>query len=115
MAKTDFLGSFEQLVLLALLQLGDQAYGMTVRREIERRTGRNVSLGAVYATLDRLEEKGYVRSSAGSGDAERGGRARRYFRVRAGGMKVLRQAIEAFDSMRQALPGLSGESAGATA
>ena len=115
MPKNDFLGSFEQLVMLALLQLGDQAYGMTVRREIERRTGREVSLGAVYATLDRLEEKGYVRSSSAAGGPERGGRARRFFRVQASGVRVLRSSIVALDSMREALPGLGGESAGAKA
>ena len=64
-AKGDFLGEFEQLVLLALLRLGDEAYGMTVRREIEERAARDVSIGAVYATLDRLEEKGLVKSRLG--------------------------------------------------
>ena len=58
MAKGEFLGEFEQLVLLALLRLGEEAYGMAVRREIETRASRDVSIGAVYATLDRLEEKG---------------------------------------------------------
>ena len=65
MAKGEFLGEFEQLVLIALLRLGDEAYGMAVRREIEARAGRDVSIGAVYATLDRLESKGLVRSRLG--------------------------------------------------
>src|SRR6266851_4539058 len=62
MAKGDFLGEFEQIILLAVLRLADDAYGMEVRREIEARAGRDASIGAVYATLDRLEAKGLVRS-----------------------------------------------------
>jgi DNA-binding PadR family transcriptional regulator len=115
MASKDLLGSFEQLVMLALLHLGDRAYGMTVRREIERRSGRAIALGAVYATLDRLEEKGYVRSYSGDGGAERGGRARRFFRVQASGVKVLRSSIATLDSLREALPGFEGAAARADA
>lgn len=65
MSKRDYLGEFEHIVLLAVLRLGKEAYGVTVRQEIEARTGREVSIGAVYATLDRLEGKGYVQSYAG--------------------------------------------------
>lgn len=110
----EFLGAFEQFVLLALLRLGDQAYGMTVRREIEARTGRAVSLGAVYATLDRLEQKGLVRSFSVSA-AEipaRGGRARRYFRVEASGEAALQRALEALDRLRADLPGLAVDGPG---
>jgi PadR family transcriptional regulator, regulatory protein PadR len=81
----DYLGEFEHLVLLALLRLGEQAYGVTVRREIAERAERDVSLGAIYATLDRLEAKGLVRSRVGEPTAERGGRAKRHFRVTARG------------------------------
>lgn len=81
----DYLGEFEHLVLLALLRLGEQAYGVTVRREIAQRAERDVSLGAIYATLDRLEAKRLVRSRVGEPTAERGGRAKRYFRVTARG------------------------------
>jgi DNA-binding PadR family transcriptional regulator len=106
----EFPGAFEQLVLLALLRLGDAAYGMTVRREIAARTGRDVSLGAVYATLDRLERKGWIASHAGdnggAGDAvqipERAGRARRFFRLLPSGDAVLRRSLDALDSMRPA-------------
>src|SRR5688500_6120568 len=104
--EVDHPGAFEQLVLLALLRLGERAYGMTVRQEIEARTGRSVSLGAVYATLDRLEQKGFVRShSAVAADApERGGRARRFFRVEASGEAALGRALEALDRMREGVP-----------
>jgi PadR family transcriptional regulator PadR len=75
MADRDFLGEFEHIIVLALLRLQDQAYGVTVRREIESRTRREVSIGAVYATLDRLERKGYVKSHRGDPTPERGGRS----------------------------------------
>jgi DNA-binding PadR family transcriptional regulator len=104
MCNDDLLGSFEQLVLLALVRLNDTAYGMTVRREIEERTGRTASLGAVYATLDRLESKGYVISSKGSATVERRGRAKRYFRIKSAGMAALKNSIRAMENMREGLP-----------
>ncbi|HRX85708.1 MAG TPA: PadR family transcriptional regulator [Phycisphaerae bacterium] len=100
MAKNDLLGVFEQLVLLALVQLDDQGYGVSVCRAVEERTGRKVTLGAVYATLDRLERKGYVRSRVGEPTAERGGRAKRLFRVEAAGLKSLRHSLETVERMR---------------
>jgi DNA-binding PadR family transcriptional regulator len=100
MPKGDLLGAFEQWVLLALRRLGDNAYGMTVRREIEERTQRSVSLGAVYTTLDRLERKGYIRSSTSPGTPERGGRARRFFRMQSAGESALDEALCANDAMR---------------
>lgn len=103
MAKGDHLGYFEQLVLLAVVHLGDDAYGMTVRREISERTGRDVSIGAVYATLDRLEEKGYVKSWAGDPTLKRGGRAKRFFRIQAPGIIALRESREAFAAMETGL------------
>jgi len=84
------MGDFETRVLLALLQLGNRAYGMEIREEIERRTGRDVSYGAVYTTLDRLEVKGLVAYTLGESTPERGGRARKYFRVQAAGRAALR-------------------------
>lgn len=86
------LGEFEHVVLLAVLRLGADAYGMEVRREIEKCTGRDVSTGAVYSTLDRLEEKGFVASALGDPTPERGGRARRIFEVTAAGSYALREA-----------------------
>ena len=84
------MGEFEQLVLLAILRLGNDAYGMEVREEIERRTGREISYGAVYTTLDRLEGKGFASHRLGEATAERGGRARKYFRVEPAGREALR-------------------------
>jgi PadR family transcriptional regulator PadR len=104
MSKGDYLGEFEQLVLLALLRLGDGAYGMAVRREIAERTGRDVAIGAVYATLDRLEAKGLVTSSEGETTAERGGRARRFFRVTGEGLRALRRSQQDLDRLWDGLP-----------
>ena len=89
MGRDGLLGAFEELVLLAVARGRGEAYGMTVRREIEERTGREVTIGAVYSTLDRLEGKGLLASSVGeAGDARRG-RARRHFRVEPGGVEAL--------------------------
>ncbi len=99
MPRGDLLGSLEHIVLLALVRLKANAYGMTVRREIEHRTGRNISIGAVYATLERLEAKGYVSSLLGEPTAERGGRAKRLFRMEADGEAALRASQEAIRRM----------------
>lgn len=90
--RVTFLGEFEQMVLLAVLHLGDGAYGTTIRREIETRAGRPVSIGAAYATLDRLVEKGYLRAREEPGGPERGGRVRRYITVTASGTAALQEA-----------------------
>lgn len=103
MPRGDFLGSLEHLVLLALLRLGDDGYGMTVRREIEKRTGRSLSIGAIYATLERLEAKGYVSSYTGEPTAERGGRAKRMFQLEADGERALAASHEAIDQMSAGL------------
>ena len=98
-AKGDCLGEFEQLVMLALIRLGPNAYGMTVRRELEERAERHVAIGAVYATLDRLEGKGYVNSSESSGGPERGGRAKRYFKITGAGAHALNNSHETLQKM----------------
>jgi PadR family transcriptional regulator len=98
-----YLGEFEHLVLLALLRLGDEAYGVAVRREIHARTGRDVTIGAIYVTLDRLETKGFATSRVGEPTAERGGRAKRYFRVTAKGKTVVHRTHEALRSMTEGL------------
>lgn len=92
------MGEFEQLVLLALLRLEEGAYGMAVREEIERRTGREVSYGAVYTTLDRLERKGFVAHALGEATAERG-RAKKFFRVLPAGRDALRETRSALTVM----------------
>ena len=89
MAKGDFLGEFEQIVLLAVARLAGRGYGVSIRREIEDRTGREVSVGAVYATLDRLEQKGLLASWEGDPTPTRGGRAKRHFRVLPAGARAL--------------------------
>ena len=105
MAKGDSLGEFEQMVLLALVRLGDDGYGLRVRQEIEDRTGRGASIGAVYATLDRLEVKGYVSSRVADPTAERGGRAKRFFKLEAEGLAALRQTQEALRRMSEGIEG----------
>lgn len=97
------MGEFEQLVLLAILRRDNDAYGMEVREEIERAVGRDVSYGAVYTTLDRLEKKGYVRHRMGESTPERGGRARKYFRVEPAGRAAVRATREALDIMWEGL------------
>jgi PadR family transcriptional regulator, regulatory protein PadR len=101
--RGDLLGSLEHIVLLAVARLGADAYGMTVRREIEKRTGRNISIGAIYATLERLETKGYVSSFVGAPTAERGGRAKRHFRIEAAGDQALAASGEAIRRMTAGL------------
>ena len=103
MPRGDFLGSLEQIVMLAVVRLGSDAYGMTVRREIELRTGRDISIGAVYSTLERLEAKGYVSSFTGEPTAERGGRAKRHFEVEAAGHRAISASQEALKSMSEGL------------
>src|SRR2546428_14130228 len=97
------LGEFEQLVLLALLRLGDAGYGVSVRRELERRAGRAVSLGTVYTTLLRLEAKGLVASRLGEPTPERGGRRKKHYLVTAAGRRALRRALP---GLRPMTPGL---------
>jgi PadR family transcriptional regulator PadR len=103
MSNRDHLGEFEHIVVLALLRLGDRAYGVTVRQEIETRTGREVSIGAIYATLDRLEAKGYVKSHLGDPTPERGGRSKRFFRVSAKGLAAVNRTHRALQSMTAGL------------
>src|ERR1700719_3158010 len=99
MFRRDYLGEFEHIVVLALLRLEDRAYGVTVRQEIEFRTKREVSIGAVYATLDRLESKGYVKSRRGDPTPERGGRSKRLFRVTAKGVTAVNRTRRPLQKM----------------
>ena len=103
MPERDYLGEFEHVVVLALLRLQDRAYGVTVRQEIEFRTSRDVSIGAVYATLDRLETKGYVKSRRGDPTPERGGRSKRFFRVTPKGVAAVSRTQWALKSMTEGL------------
>jgi PadR family transcriptional regulator PadR len=103
MTGRDYLGEFEHLIVLALMRLEDRAYGVTVRQEIEFRTDREVSIGAVYATLDRLEDKGYVKSRRGDPTPERGGRSKRFFQVTAKGVAAVNRTHRALQSMTEGL------------
>ena len=91
MAK-EYLGNLELMVLLSLIRVGDQAYGVPISREIERRTGRDVALGSVYAALDRLERKGFVSSVLGDPTPERGGRSKRIYHLEALGERALEES-----------------------
>lgn len=97
------LGEFEQVVLLAVLRLEGAAYAVPVRREIEKRTKRSVTRGALYVTLERLEDKGYLDSWLAEPTPERGGRAKRFYRVRPAGLAALRQSWTALRSMWEGL------------
>jgi DNA-binding PadR family transcriptional regulator len=109
MAKTQNLGEFEQIVLLAILRLADNAYGVSIRAEIASRTGRETAPGALYTTLERLESKGLVASRTGEPTAARGGRAKRYYRVSTRGIAALGRAQRAYRSLLEgiAIPGLA--------
>ena len=87
--KKRTLGPFEEEVLLVILRLEDNAYGVTIRRTLEEVAERPISVGAIYATLDRLEQKGFIRSELGEATLERGGRAKRFFKIAASGIQAL--------------------------
>jgi PadR family transcriptional regulator PadR len=99
MPRSDFLGEFEQVVLLAVARLKDGAYGMGIRQEIEARTGQDVAIGSVYSALDRMEKKGLVDSQVGNPTPERGGRAKRYYQLRRPGVEALTRAREVADRL----------------
>ena len=107
MRKRDYLGEFELMVMLALIRLGENAYGVPISREIELNSGREVAIGSVYSALERLEHKGFVSSSLGEPTAERGGRAKRYFRVTTKGLREVRKTRQALIGLWQGLPELS--------
>src|SRR5215475_3053323 len=92
MPRREFIGGFELLVLLAVIRTGEEAYGVPIADAIAETSGREVAQGSVYITLDRLERKGLVRSRMGDPTAERGGRAKTYFRVTAKGLREVRRA-----------------------
>jgi PadR family transcriptional regulator, regulatory protein PadR len=104
-SKAPVLGDFEQLVLLgvARLELQESAYGAAIRQEIHARSGRDVSINAVYTTLDRLESKGFLKSWVGEPTPQRGGRRRKFYALRPAGLAALRQAYRAFIAMADGL------------
>lgn len=99
MGKGDYLGEFELVVMLTLLHLGEEAYGMTIRLQIEERTGRSVSIGAVYTTLRRLQGKGHVSSRLGEPSRSRGGRAKKFFTLEPEGAAAVKRSLKMFASL----------------
>lgn len=103
MNRKEPLTEFEQLVLLALVRLANNAYGVTVREEIEARTGRSISVAATYAALDRLERRGYVASWVSEATAVRGGRAKKHFKIQTAGATELRESQAVMAKMWEGL------------
>jgi DNA-binding PadR family transcriptional regulator len=88
---SNYIGEFEELVLLAILSQGDNAYGVTIRRALEEATTRSITIGSLYTTLSRLEDKGLVQSWVGEPTAERGGRAKRHYKVKGSAQSLLKE------------------------
>lgn len=106
-----YLGEFELMILLTVIHLGDEAYGVPISREMEKQRRRGVSVGSVYAALERLEQKGLVKSEIGDPTPERGGKAKRYFRVTKEGLRQLHKTRRVLTAMWKGLPDLKGERA----
>src|SRR5437868_3907707 len=96
---SNYIGEFEELVLLAILSQGDNAYGVTIREALEEATNRSITIGSLYTTLSRLEEKGLVESWTGEPTAERGGRAKRHYKVKGSARSLLKEVQRARDHL----------------
>lgn len=101
----DYLGEFEQVILLSIMRLGAEAYGLAIKDELEQVAGRTPSSGSLYTTLDRLEKKGLLKSAAGESTAERGGRPRRYVRLTAHGRTMLARSRSTLMALWDGLEG----------
>ena len=101
----DYLGEFEQMVLLTIMRLGESAYGLAIKDEMEQVAGRSPSSGGLYTTLDRLEKKGLLESYAGESSPDRGGRPRRYVRVTAEGQVMLARSRDTLMALWDGLEG----------
>jgi PadR family transcriptional regulator PadR len=108
MPQRGYLGEMELMVLLAVVRLEDNAYGVPISKELLDLAGRDVALGSIYAALDRLERKGCVTSLLGDPTPERGGRAKRYFRVTPAGLRAMRMTRTALISLWSGIPLLEG-------
>jgi DNA-binding PadR family transcriptional regulator len=106
MADRSYLGEFELMILLAVINLGEEAYGVPISRELERYRGRDVVVGSVYAALERLETKGLIRSAVGQSTPERGGKAKRYFSVTNEGLRQVHETRRVLSQLWQTLPDL---------
>jgi len=104
MADRSYLGEFELIILLAVIHLGKEAYGVPISRELEVHRGREVSVGSVYAALERLETKGLVSSNLGDPTPERGGKAKRYFRITSAGLRQVQETRRVLSKLWRALP-----------
>jgi DNA-binding PadR family transcriptional regulator len=108
MAARGYLGNFELMILLAIMRVGDDAYGVPIADEIEANSGRTVSVGSLYAALERLESRGLVSSDLGEPTAERGGRAKRFFRITGKGVREVRDAQRVLTRLWHGVPQLEG-------
>ena len=108
MAQRDYLGEMELMVLLAVVRLGDEAYGVPIAKELLSLASREVSAGSIYAALDRLERKRFVSSALGDPTPERGGRAKRYFRVTPNGVRAIKLTRSALTNLWSGVPLLKG-------
>ncbi len=111
MPGRSYLGEFELMILLAVIRLGDDAYGVPISKELLETAGRDVALGSVYAALDRLEQKDLVSSTLGDPTSARGGRAKRYFRVTSKGIREAKMTRKALISLWRGIPQMEGERA----
>ncbi len=102
--KESYLGEFEHIILLTIMRLKDEAYGVKVRQQIKELINRDVSIGALYATIDRLEKKSYITSRSGQPTPERGGRAKRYFTLTSSGLTVLEDTKRRLNILWHTLP-----------
>jgi PadR family transcriptional regulator len=111
MANPNAISNFELMVMLSLIRLGDEAYGVPISEQIAEQSGHDVALGSVYAALERLEDRGFVVSSIGDPTPERGGRAKKYFKMTGKGIEVVRDTRETLTRMWKGLKTLEGERA----
>ncbi|MGA7415624.1 MAG: helix-turn-helix transcriptional regulator [Bryobacteraceae bacterium] len=111
MAARSYLGEFELMILIVVIRLGDNAYGVPISEELLKITGRDVALGSVYAALDRLEQKQLVSSTLGDPSPARGGRAKRYFHATSNGIREAKTSKKALISLWSGIPQLEGERA----
>ena len=111
MSERSYLGELELILLLTIIHLGDEAYGVPISREIEKYRERRVSVGSIYAALERLEKKGLLASSLGDPTPERGGKAKRYFRITSEGLQEVQETRHLLTKLWRKLPELKGERA----
>jgi DNA-binding PadR family transcriptional regulator len=108
MTSRSYLGEFELMLLLAVIHLGQEAYGVPISRELEAHRGRDVAVGSVYAALERLEAKGLIESSLGDPTPERGGKAKRYFRITKEGLRQVHETRRVLTKLWQTVPDFKG-------